>query len=209
MTDFQQSSAGKLAELSIYHNAVQKMKELAACIELIKKQPVPQRILEIGTDNGGTFWLWCQLASPRAHIISLDLPKAKFSSEKGYNKGLLKSYAKPSQVLSFIRKDSHTDKAEAMVRKALDSNMLDLLFIDGDHSYAGVKEDYTRYLKYVRPGGMIIFHDIVIHDKVQDCQVHRFWNELKVENEVYEFIDAEADDRGWGTWGGLGVLIKH
>ncbi len=208
MTDNEEVSANKLAETTIYHGAVQKIKELAACIKLIQEHTKPERVLEIGTATGGTFWLWCQLATQAAHIISLDLPMAKFSSDKGYNKGLLKSYAKPSQLLSFIKKNSHTDKAESKLKKIMEPHALDLLFIDGDHTYEGVKDDYHRYSKYVRTGGMIIFHDIVYHDQVQECQVHRFWNELKVNETAYEFLDPEPDDRGWGSWGGLGVIIK-
>ena len=35
--------------------------------------------------------------------------------------------------------------------------MLDLLFIDGDHSYEGVRQDYKMYSKLVRDGGLIAF----------------------------------------------------
>lgn len=208
MTNNQEVSAIKLAETAIYHGAVQKIRELTACVELIQERSVPERILEIGTASGGTFWLWCQLATQTGHIISLDLPLAKFNNNQRYNKGLLKSYGKPSQLLSFIKKNSHTDKAESKLKKILEPFALDLLFIDGDHTYEGVKEDYHRYSKYVRKDGLIILHDIVDHPQVPDCQVNRFWNELKTGRQVYEFIDPEPDDRGWGAWGGLGVVIK-
>jgi len=36
---------------------------------------------------------------------------------------------------------------------------LDLLFIDGDHSYAGVKADWDAYKRFLRPGSIIVFHD--------------------------------------------------
>lgn len=36
---------------------------------------------------------------------------------------------------------------------------LDFLFIDGDHSYNGVKTDYLTYKDKVRAGGIIGFHD--------------------------------------------------
>jgi len=39
--------------------------------------------------------------------------------------------------------------------------MLDLLFIDSDHSYAGAKQDFMRYRHFVRDGGIIAFHDII------------------------------------------------
>jgi predicted O-methyltransferase YrrM len=36
---------------------------------------------------------------------------------------------------------------------------IDLLFIDGDHSYEGAKHDIARYVPHVRTGGAVIIHD--------------------------------------------------
>ena len=36
---------------------------------------------------------------------------------------------------------------------------IDLLFIDGDHTYEGVKRDFDLFLKWVRPTGIVAFHD--------------------------------------------------
>ena len=38
---------------------------------------------------------------------------------------------------------------------------LDLVFIDGDHSYGGVKADIKKFLPWVNAGGYAIFHDVV------------------------------------------------
>jgi predicted O-methyltransferase YrrM len=38
---------------------------------------------------------------------------------------------------------------------------LELLFIDGDHSYQGAKADFERWGGFVRPGGHLLFHDAV------------------------------------------------
>jgi predicted O-methyltransferase YrrM len=38
---------------------------------------------------------------------------------------------------------------------------LELLFIDGDHSYEGAKADFARWGAFVRPGGHLLFHDAV------------------------------------------------
>lgn len=37
-----------------------------------------------------------------------------------------------------------------------------LLFIDADHSYAGVRGDYEAWFDYVAPGGLIVFHDTLM-----------------------------------------------
>lgn len=38
---------------------------------------------------------------------------------------------------------------------------LELLFVDGDHSYEGAKADFDRWGAFVRPGGHLLFHDAV------------------------------------------------
>jgi predicted O-methyltransferase YrrM len=38
---------------------------------------------------------------------------------------------------------------------------LELLFIDGDHSYGGARADFDRWGDLVRPGGHLLFHDAV------------------------------------------------
>jgi predicted O-methyltransferase YrrM len=36
---------------------------------------------------------------------------------------------------------------------------IDLLFIDGDHSYEGAKADWINFSKFINPFGLVVFHD--------------------------------------------------
>ena len=36
---------------------------------------------------------------------------------------------------------------------------IDVLFIDGDHSYEGIKDDWDNFSRFVKPGGYVLFHD--------------------------------------------------
>jgi MMP 1-O-methyltransferase len=38
---------------------------------------------------------------------------------------------------------------------------IDLLFLDGDHSYAAVRQDFEDWAPKVRPGGYLVMHDVV------------------------------------------------
>lgn len=49
-----------------------------------------------------------------------------------------------------------TDVVE-QVRKIAPS--IDLLFVDGDHSYEGVKADWEAYKDFLKPGSIVVFHD--------------------------------------------------
>lgn len=50
----------------------------------------------------------------------------------------------------------------------------DILFIDGDHTYEGVKNDFEMYLPLVKPGGLILMHDICNENE----GVEKFWGEI-------------------------------
>ena len=55
-----------------------------------------------------------------------------------------------------------------------------LLFIDGDHSYEGVRRDYVDWESFVVPGGLVCFHDVGGWDGVT-----RFYTEKMLKNPGY------------------------
>jgi cephalosporin hydroxylase len=165
---------------------------------------VPKRSLEIGTAFGGTLFFLCTLSSPGAHIISIDLRGGQFGG--GYPRvriPLLRRFPTKHQRLHLIQADSHSPETKARVLRILQGDQLDYLFIDGDHTYAGVKGDFEMYAPLVRHKGMIAFHDITVNKANAGCEVEKFWTELKQRYEFREFI--ERPDQGWG---GIGVIFK-
>ena len=167
------------------------------------EQFAPKRSLEIGTNYGGTLLMLCTVSPPEAQIISLDLPNGRFGG--GYPRRkipLFRKFAKDGQKLHLVRADSHSDETKRHVQRILNDEPLDYLFLDGDHTYEGVKRDFQMYAPLVRSGGMIAFHDIVPHKTQRDCQVDRFWKEISGQYESREIIE----DREQG-WAGLGVLF--
>lgn len=197
----------ELAKAAVQHGAFQKISEFRELLKiLIKKKP--QIIVEIGTARGGTFYSFCRVASPTATLISIDLPDGEFGG--GYTEKEMKrisKYALKKQKTHFIRKDSHKSSTKDELKKILNGQLVDFLMIDGDHTYEGVKQDFDLYSDIVKEGGVIAFHDILFHPKVPDCQVDKFWNEIKDEYNSVEFIQR-GDDRGWGEWGGIGIIYK-
>ena len=78
---------------------------------------------------------------------------------------------------------------------------IDLLFIDGDHTYEGVKKDFEMYSPLVGQGAIIAFHDIVVHPPESGCEVSKFWREIKDNYESEEIV------KDWGQdWAGIGVV---
>ncbi len=195
----------KLAKNAVRKGAVQKIKELSPLISLLKRRKL-RTVIEIGTAKGGTLYAWCRIARPDALIISIDLPGGPFGG--GYTFNDMKKFRKfrrKDQKLCFLRKDSHKVATKRELIKRLNGRKIDFLLIDGDHRYQGVRKDWQLYAPLVKENGIIAFHDILFHPKVTKCKVYRLWNEIKDNFKHIEFIDID-DDRGWGQWGGIGVL---
>ena len=80
----------------------------------------------------------------------------------------------------------------------MDGRKIDFLFIDGDHSYEGVKADFRLYSGFVRESGMIVFHDIIEEQLPESvCGVGRFWSEIKPYYQHIEIVeDYEQQNAG-------------
>ncbi len=161
----------------------------------------PKFILEIGTAEGGTLFLKTRIAAEDAIIISVDLPGGKYGG--GYQIWKIpfyKSFALPKQKVYLIQANSHNTNTFKKVKTILNKNKLDYLYLDGDHTYEGVKKDFEIYNILVKNQGLIAFHDIVIPDEFPDAGVDKFWNEIKVNYSYKEFVV------NWKQ-GGLGIGI--
>ena len=75
------------------------------------------------------------------------------------------------------------------------------MFIDGDHTYDGVKADFEMYSPLVRKGGLFALHDICLHPPVMDCHVDKFWAELRQKySSTTEFVENPKQ-------GGFGIGV--
>lgn len=61
-------------------------------------------------------------------------------------------------------------------RDSFSDQSIDLLHIDGYHTYQAVRHDFDTWLPKVAPGGIIMLHDIDMRRK--DFGVYQFWDEL-------------------------------
>jgi predicted O-methyltransferase YrrM len=150
----------------------------------------PKRSLEIGTNYGGTLFLLCALSPPDATIISLDLPRGAFGGGYPVRKiPLFRRFARGNQRLHLIRSDSHCEKTKNRIMQVLNGERLDYLFVDADHTYSGVQQDFSMYSPLVRSGGIVAFHDIVTHGEHTKCEVASFWSDIKNRYRHLEFVE--------------------
>ena len=126
--------------------------ETSQAIFFIKQFGPYTRYLEIGSLNGDSLQSFSTLMEPNSLLICID--KICNDSLTSTIQKLSKSF----KVKSIIG-DSHKQSTIDRLKEILGNNLLDILFIDGDHSQYGVSCDIHNYVSFVKPNGLIIFHD--------------------------------------------------
>lgn len=181
--------------------SMQQPEEILHFLEHARKLR-PRTVVEIGTAAGGTLHFLSRVAMDSATIVSVDLPGGRFGGGySNWRRLLYRRVVKSRQTLHLIRENSQDDRTLQAVKKALGGAMIDLLFIDGDHTYNGVSRDFEIYSKLVRVGGMIAMHDIVPSPGDPAIEVSRLWDEIRhSERECFEI-------RGRHEGGGFGIGV--
>ncbi len=108
------------------------------------------------------------------------MPDGQFGG--GYDKERIKFFRefssdRPATELFFIRGDSKSDSAIAQLKDILGNNTIDFLYIDGDHTYDGIKKDFEIYSQFMSTNGLIGLYDINTHK--EGYVVHKYWEEIK------------------------------
>ena len=108
----------------------------------------PSRVLEIGAWHGGTLWHWLQTAD---HVVVVDDAMRRGVDWEGWAEDVV-------TTLKLVKGFSHEAH---VIEEAEDHGPYDFLFIDGDHSYWSVRQDWDNYSHLVTQGGIIALHDIL------------------------------------------------
>src|SRR5215472_5130591 len=125
------NEAHAIAYKAVYeHFALQKVHELTFLLTLIRPT---DNVLEIGCDAGGTTWAIKQTG---ANHFGIDLPGDRFSSGLAFAN---------DDYGNIIFADSHDPDTKCDMIDLLARRKIDVLIIDGDHTYNGVREDFYMY----------------------------------------------------------------
>jgi len=157
----------------------------------------PQRVVELGAYNGMSFFVFCQ------SMIENDIDGLCYAVDTWQGDDHTGAY--DDTIFNDVRQHAraHYRGITYLMRMLFneaaghfEDESIDLLHIDGLHTYDAVKEDFTNWYSRVTPGGIILFHDI--DARQSDFGVWKFWNELERDHETFAF------HHGFG----LGVLRK-
>lgn len=126
----------------------------------LTQRPSIQICLEIGSYLGAS-----------AYFISAGLLKKKCDvkllcidtwNNDAMSEGVWDTYSefsKNTQPFSQFILPIRGFSTEVVEQVRLHTQRIDLLFIDGDHSYDAVKTDWETYKWFMKPGSIVVFHD--------------------------------------------------
>lgn len=124
--------------------------ELFAVYAISASLPGDAKMVNIGIGSG-TSSMALRESNPTAEMWSIDIspggPFGGLQNEKNVYEG--KPYKLPNQILA--------DSKE--IGKGWHYGPLDLIFIDGDHSYDGANGDITLWWPHLKIGGYMLIHD--------------------------------------------------
>lgn len=169
------------------YGALQKAEELEWLLGKLEGVDL-HIIIEVGCDAGGTLYVWNRIAPI---VLGIDLPGGPFGTGRPLT----------PHGASLILADSHDLHTFGAAQGFLYGQEADMLFLDGDHTYEGVVQDFFTYHRLVREGGAIVLQDIRDHHR-PDVGVHKLWNAIK------EHWPTKTDEIMFGEepWAGIGIL---
>lgn len=155
----------------------------------------PRVIVELGTYTGVSYSAMCQA------VKCLGLATSCFAVDTWRGDEHAGFYSEDIYNEFVAYHDRHYGAFSRLARATFDEALphfddgsIDLLHIDGLHTYEAVRHDYESWLPKLAPNAIVMFHDTNVRER--DFAVHRLWSELASARPHFEFM------HGYG----LGVL---
>lgn len=135
------------------------------CLNILVELFNIRTYLEIGVHNGTSMnYVVAQLKNP-VRCIGVDLFEngiSRYAHDKLLKQRTLENIQRlniSQSEIHLIQGNSRDAGTITKVRDIFKTEPVDLLFIDGDHEFAGVEADFLNYAPLIVPGGFIVFDD--------------------------------------------------
>jgi hypothetical protein len=146
----------------------------------------PSVIVELGTHYGQSYFTYCQAVSEGS------LPSRTFAVDTWRGDSHVGTYGEEVFREVSEHNQQHYEHFSTLLRMSFDQALeqfhdgsIDILHIDGLHTYDAVRHDFETWLPKVKPGGIVLMHDIAMRH--QDFGVWRLWEELTERYEAFAF----------------------
>jgi hypothetical protein len=139
----------------------------------------PNTLVELGTYSGNSYFSFCQA------VIEADTATRCFAVDTW--QGDEHSGRYPEDVFAALSAyhQEHYASFSRLLRMSFDEAVscfsdesIDLLHVDGLHTYEAVQHDFETWLPKLVPGAVVLFHDTNVRER--SFGVWRFWEELRV-----------------------------
>lgn len=148
--------SGLFASTSLDHGVIaMTVRQTAYLFGLIRRLK-PRKVIEIGRYKGGSTLTIAAALNGQGDFWSIDLGEKE---ARLHQRGTTRTFDDEIRDIckrfglsvTLLVGDSRTIEVE--------TGEVDLVFIDGDHSYEGVKNDFERFGRRVKVGGAVLFDD--------------------------------------------------
>ena len=135
---------------------------------ILRRLKPGQTVAEVGVWHGQLSEL---LLRSGLNVIMVDnwlpgeLQSDRYKETKDFHSTLVEEKVQAAEICARGRAGPFGDQAKIIkansteAARATDDKSLDMVFLDADHSYDGVKEDIHEWMPKVQPGGWIGGHD--------------------------------------------------
>ena len=156
---------------------------------------VSKTIFEFGTCSGKTTYLMGLNSSDDTSITSITLNPSNFNNVKKENidnKVSFRNIIQESVYEKFLFSEKEVEKKiKVIFENSLNlehnkfRNQMDLIFIDGGHTYSVVKNDSEKSFEMINETGIILWHDYV-PGKRSAIDVVKYINEISKKKKIYK-----------------------
>jgi predicted O-methyltransferase YrrM len=176
---------------------LQQVPEEYAHLLLLLKEHKAKSYLELGVGNGGSFAMACFMMQET--LINADAVDclAYRNLNVGQHEDEIQSFVDAANIFIGRKPEEgfckfHNMTTDNFFEQEKNRGVVyDIVFIDADHSYEGVRKDFANAQKHLNDGGLIVFHDIAS----KACPgLMRLWQELssQVPDRCVEFVYSDT-----------------